>query len=88
MIHLIMAELKRNPQALSLTDLSQRLQLDHSVVEGMVATMVRRGYLLEVRTNEPEGPCACGCATCPRRVATEPATTYRLVEHTWEGSHL
>ncbi len=79
MIHIIMSELKRNQQALSLTDLSKRLQVDQTVLEAMVTTLVRRGYLIETH-QEHAGPCECGCETCPRRASDMPITTYQLAE--------
>lgn len=78
MIHLIIAELKRNRQALSINDLSQKLEIDNSVLEGMVTTLVRRGYLVEELDDTSQGPCECGCHTCPRRTNVVPNKTYRL----------
>lgn len=81
LIHIIMSELRRNQQELSLTDLSQRLKIDRLVLEGMVMTLVRRGYLVEVKPDDHAGPCECGCTTCPRRAAPAvQASTYRLSE--------
>ena len=83
MIHVILAELRRNQQSLSLADLSQRLEVDRTVIECMVTTLVRRGHLVEVGHEEAAGPCACGCATCPRRVSRGPVP-YRLAERVGE----
>lgn len=80
MIHIIMAELKRNQQALSLTDLSKRLQVDQPVLEAMVTMLVRRGYLIETHYEDAAGPCECGCETCPRRASSIPIKTYQLAE--------
>ena len=81
MINVIIDELKRNQHSLSLKDLSQRLQIDHSVLEGMVTMLVRRGDLVEVHPEEKEGPCECGGNSCPNRMAASTPVTYRLVEH-------
>jgi hypothetical protein len=54
MIHIVMAEMRQNQQPLSLTDLSQRLQIDHSVLEGIVTTLVQRGYMVEVQLESPD----------------------------------
>lgn len=80
MIHIIMAEMRQNQQPLSLTDLSQRLQIDHSVLEGIVTTLVRRGYMVEVQRESPEGPCECGCESCPQRASDVPIKAYQLVD--------
>lgn len=81
MIHIIMAEMRQNQQPLSLTDLSQRLQIDYSVLEGIVTTLVRRGYMVEVQQQEsPEGPCECGCESCTQRASDVPVKAYQLVE--------
>ncbi len=80
MIHLIMAEIKRSQRALSLPELSQQLQVDRAVLDGMVTMLVKRGYLVEVPYRDVEEPCACGCATCPRRQPAIFSPVYQLAE--------
>lgn len=80
MIHIILAELRRNQHPLSLAELSQRLEVDHEVLEGMMTTLVRRGYLVEVPLQGEDGQCNGQCATCRRNAHTVSLMVYQLAE--------
>ncbi len=75
MLHEILHTLEHSTTALCLEDLAQRLDVNQAALEGMLQTLVQRGYLIEVV--DAASPCsACawrgGCAimtTARRRYA-------------------
>jgi hypothetical protein len=61
MLKQILAEFEQNPTTLCLDELSQKLAITPSALEGMLDTLVRKGRLLEISA----APGAC--TTCPAR---------------------
>lgn len=59
MLKEIMAEFQQNERPLCLTELSQKLAVETSALEGMVQILVRKGRLLEIE------PTPSGCHLCP-----------------------
>ena len=58
MLSKILSEFRQTDGPVDLRDLSQRLDIDRSALEGMLETLVRQGKLKEI-TSE-------GCARCDR----------------------
>lgn len=68
MLRQILAEFEKTDSSLSLNELGEKLGIESSALEAMVAHLVRMGKL---RDDEgPEAPargatCGTGCAACP-----------------------
>jgi DNA-binding IclR family transcriptional regulator len=57
----IIKELERAGGAIDLNELSRRLGVQRSALDGMIETLVRKGRLREVEVGEPPPMCAsCG----------------------------
>ncbi|GIK39907.1 MAG: hypothetical protein BroJett011_37400 [Chloroflexota bacterium] len=61
MLKQILAEFEQKPTTLCLDELSQKLAITPSALEGMLDTLVRKGRLLEVSATHN------ACHTCPAR---------------------
>jgi DNA-binding IclR family transcriptional regulator len=61
MLSRIIKELERAGGAIDLNELSRRLGVQRSALDGMIETLVRKGRLREVEAGEPPPMCAsCG----------------------------
>jgi DNA-binding IclR family transcriptional regulator len=65
MLSQILQELERADGDLELNELSRRLGVERSALDGMIETLVRKGRLREVEAGEPSPM----CATCGKRSA-------------------
>jgi len=63
MLSRIIKELERAGGAIDLNELSRRLGVQRSALDGMIETLVRKGRLREVNVGSP------GCANCAKRSA-------------------
>jgi hypothetical protein len=61
MLKEILDEFRQAATPLCVTELSQKLDIDSSALEGMLQTLVRSGRLLEIDPNDH------GCVTCPAK---------------------
>jgi hypothetical protein len=61
MLSQILAEFQQAHGPLCLDELSRKLDIETSALEGMLQTLVRRGRLLEMNPTHP------GCVACPAR---------------------
>jgi hypothetical protein len=61
MLSQILAEFRQARGPLCLDELSRKLDIENSALEGMLQTLVRRGRLLEIT------PISYGCPACPAR---------------------
>jgi hypothetical protein len=67
MLSRILKEFQDSGNIISLNDLSRRLGVDRSALDGMLETLVHLGKLREVCTLESSGNCHCaGCQGCSR----------------------
>ncbi|NJP04747.1 MAG: hypothetical protein HC837_03485 [Chloroflexaceae bacterium] len=71
MLQLILHEFRQSRCALSLDTLSQRLQIEPAVLEGMLSTLVRMGRICEV-SSSPEH-----CSSCPISHHCPPAGSHQ-----------
>ncbi len=60
MINLVLQEIRHSREPLSLTALSEKLDIERGALEGMLAYCVRKGWLRDGSGDEPG---ADGCAT-------------------------
>jgi hypothetical protein len=61
MLQQILAEFQQTRTPLCLDELSRKLGIESSALEGMLQTLVRGGRLVEF------GPASYGCVTCPAK---------------------
>ncbi len=68
MLERILAEFRKYDMPLSLALLSHALQMEQSVLEGMLQTLERKGRIVVVEQNEE----ACHCHDCPIQTICPP----------------
>ena len=78
MLSEIMKTFRETSEPMDLKELSRRLDVDRSALEGMLATLVRQGKLRKV------APGTSDCAGCNRRFTCAKIQTGRAMPKTYE----
>jgi len=76
MLSRIIKELEGAGGAIDLNELSQRLDVQRSALDGMIETLVRKGRLRQVEAGEPPPM----CASCGKRSACTLVSIGRIYE--------
>lgn len=75
MLERILGEFTKHQTPLSLSLLSQSLQMEPAALEGMLSTLERKGRIVALNTGTP----ACSCRSCPLLATCPPEQKwYRL----------
>jgi hypothetical protein len=80
MLSQILQELENAKKPVDLNDLSRRLGVQRSALDGMIEFLVRKGRLREVEECQPTA-----CESCPLRSTCEPMLGIHLWELTEKG---
>ena len=64
MLGRILREMNNSPEPLTVSEISRRLGIDRSALEGMIETLVRLGKLEEVSVGDADCGCGGTCSGC------------------------
>jgi hypothetical protein len=79
MLSQILREFRESPGAISLVELSRRLGVERSALEGMLEVLARQGKITEV-SNTDSACAGCGASSrCPyARLSSQPGRIFML----------
>ncbi len=78
MLRRILEELRTATEPVNLTELSRKLDVDHSALDGMLLQLVRQGKLREITAEGSECVHCGGCAA--GRASTAEGKVYAVVD--------
>ncbi len=86
MLERILTEFRKYTMPLTSEYLSKALQIEPSVLEGMLCMLERKGRIIEVPATSLGNENICHCHSCPLQHACPPnGTWYALVDYAHRG---